>query len=293
MSGAGPPRRLEQGSPSATAQSVAVRRAAHQLLDEPKVFDDPMALTVIGGDAAEALRRDLDQQRTPWNQAMRAFMAARSRYAEDRLAVAYRLGVRQYVVLGAGLDTFALRNPHPDLAVFEVDHPSTQAWKRARLADIGVSARPGLTFAPVDFQSQDLAEGLAAAGFDAARPAIFSWLGVAMYLPDPAVFRTLSFVVGLPAPSEIVFDFMIPPELMSPASRLAAQALVRRVAELGEPFRSAFDPAGLVRRMLDVGFAEAETLGAAELNQLYFEGRGDGLRLGGSGRLARATRGRV
>jgi methyltransferase (TIGR00027 family) len=277
---------LERGRPSATAQRVAVRRAAHQLLETPRVFDDPLALSVIGDDAAEALRRDLDKQRTPWNQAMRAFMAARSRYAEDRLAIAYGAGVRQYVVLGAGLDTFALRNPYTDLRVFEVDHPSTQAWKRERLAEAGL-AGPGPIFAPVDFARQDLADGLAAAGFDADRPAFFSWLGVVMYLAEEAVFQTLGFVAGLPAPSEIVFDFMVTPELMSPASRLAAEALARNVAELGEPFRSAFDPDDLVRRLREAGFSEAETLGAPELNRLYFEGRSDDFRLRGSGRLAR------
>lgn len=280
--------RLEEGAPSATAQRVAVRRAAHQLLDDPRVFEDPLALTVIGREAAAALRQGLDQQRTPWNQALRAFMATRSRYAEDRLAEAYASGVRQYVVLGAGLDTYALRNPHPDLAVFEVDHPSTQAWKRMRLEDAGMLALAGLTFAPVDFQRQGLAEGLAAAGFDAGKPAFFSWLGVAMYLYEDAVFLTLGFVAGLPAPSEIVFDFMMRPELMSPVSRAAAEALSRGVAALGEPFRSAFDPEDLVRRLQGAGFSEAETLGADELNPLYFEGRRDGLKLTGSGRLARA-----
>jgi methyltransferase (TIGR00027 family) len=285
---AGLERRLEQGAPSATAQRVATRRAAHQLLDQPRVFDDPFALTVIGKAAAQELEASLDAQQTPWNRGLRVFMVARSRYAEDRLAVAYGAGMRQYVVLGAGLDTFALRNPYTDLAVFEVDHPATQAWKRARLAEVGAAPRPGLAFAPVDFQSQRLADGLAAAGFDARRPAFFSWLGVAMYLPEQAVFETLAFVAGLPSPSEIVFDFMVRPELMSPASRLAAEALGRSVAELGEPFRSAFDPADLVGSLRAAGFAEAETLDAAALNRLYFDGRADGLKLTGSGRLARA-----
>jgi methyltransferase (TIGR00027 family) len=279
---------LERGSPSATAQSVAVRRAAHQLIDHPTVFDDPLALAVIGEGAAEQLRRELDQQRTPWSQGLRAFVATRSRFAEDRLAVGSGRGVRQYVVLGAGLDTFALRNPYTDLRVFEVDHPSTQAWKRARLDEAGLMLAPSLTFAPVDFGRQELADGLAAAGFDPNRSAVFSWLGVAMYLDEDAVFRTLEYVAGLPAPSEIVFDFMVPPELMSPTSRLFAEALAQRVASLGEPFRSAFDPGELVRRLYGAGFAEAETLGADELNQRYFDGRTDGLRLTGSGRIARA-----
>ena len=280
--------RLAQGSPSATAQRVAVRRAAHQLIDQPRVFEDPLALRVIGQDGADELQRQLDDRHSPWNQAMRAFMATRSRYAEDRLALAYQLGVRQYVVLGAGLDTFACRNPNPDLKVFEVDHPSTQAWKRARLKDCGVEPTAGLTFAPIDFQTQGLAEGLAAAGFEPGRPAFISWLGVAMYLTDEAVFQTLGYVARLPTPSEIVFDFIVTPEQMSERSRMAAQMLAQGVAALGEPFRSAFDPAALIHRMLGVGFSQAETLGALELNRLYFEDRGDGLKLTGSGRLARA-----
>jgi methyltransferase (TIGR00027 family) len=288
MAQAAPQGRLEGGRPSATAQRVAVRRAAHQLLERPPVFEDPFALAVIGEEAAAELRGRLEEQHSPWHRAMRAFLAARSRHAEDRLAVAHDLGVRQYVVLGAGLDTFALRNPYTDLRVFEVDHPATQAWKRARLEHVGLEPRAGLTFAPVDFASQGLAEGLDMAGFDAGRPAFVSWLGVAMYLGEAAVFETLDFVAALPAPSEIVFDFMVRPELMSPASRAAAEALSRSVAELGEPFLSAFDPAELIAAMLKLGFSQAETLGATELNALYFGGRADGLRLTGSGRLARA-----
>ena len=282
------PSLLDQGRPSATAQSVAVRRAAHQLLDHPPVFDDPQALAVIGEEAARALRSDPGGQQTAWGRSLRAFVAARSRFAEDRLAVGYGQGVRQYVVLGAGLDTFALRNPYTDLRVFEVDHPSTQAWKRSHLLNAGLAIPPGLTFAPVDFASQALADALPAAGFDPARPAIVSWLGVAMYLEPEAVMRTLGFVAALPASSEIVFDFMIPPEAMSPTSRLAAEALARRVADLGEPFRSAFDPDDLVARLHGLGFAAAETLGADELNRRYFDDRSDGLKLTGAGRIASA-----
>jgi methyltransferase (TIGR00027 family) len=280
--------RLGEGDPSATAFRVAVRRAAHQLLERPTVFPDPMALSVIGEDAANRLRQSLQEQQTPWNRAMRAFMAARSRYAEDRLAFAHGIGVRQYVVLGAGLDTFALRNPYPDLQVFEVDHPSTQAWKRERLEASGTAAPPNLAFAPVDFQNQALADGLSAAGFDPGRPAFVSWLGVTMYLTEEAAFETLAFVAGLPAGSEIVFDFLVTPEKMSLASRAAAELLARSVAALGEPFRSAFDPDQLVRGLLTNGYSQAETLGAEELNRLYFEGRTDGFGLTGSGRIARA-----
>lgn len=281
-------RRMDEGQASATAQRVAVRRAAHQLVDDPPVFEDPLALAIIGRNAEAELRRTLPDERNAWNQAMRAFMAVRSRYAEDRLAEAYARGVRQYVVLGAGLDTFACRNPWPDLAVFEVDHPATQAWKRKRLAAEGLGPAAGLTFAPVDFERQTLEAGLASAGFDAGRPGFFSWLGVVMYLTEAAAFETLRFVAGLPEGGEIVFDFSVPPEQMPLASRLAFQAVASRVAALGEPFRSAYAPDELTRRLIGAGFSQAETLGSDELNRRYFEARADGLRLRGPGRLARA-----
>jgi methyltransferase (TIGR00027 family) len=282
-------RRMHEGQPSATAQRVAVRRAAHQLVDEPRVFDDPLALGIIGEQAVAELRRSLSEEQAAWNQALRAFMAARSRFAEDCLAQAYLSGVRQYVVLGAGLDTFGCRNPWPDLKVFEVDHPSTQAWKRKRISLGGLQAPASLVFAPVDFETQALADGLAAAGFDARAPAFFSWLGVVMYLTEAAAFETLSFVAGLPAGSGIVFDFPVPLEKMSLVSRMATRAMADRVAALGEPFRSAYDREDLEQRLIRAGFTRAETLGSDELNRLYFPDRRDGLRLRGPGRLARAA----
>src|SRR5215470_2050277 len=168
---------MKEYRPSATAQRVALRRAAHQILDKPKVFDDPLALRIVGQESALALQTDLYQsEATRLSPYLRVFMAARSRYAEDVLALAVGRGVRQYVVLGAGLDTFAYRNPYPEgtLRVFEVDHPSTQNWKRARLEEVGIPLPSELTFAPVDFETQTLAEGLRAAGFDPGEVAFFS-----------------------------------------------------------------------------------------------------------------------
>ena len=153
--------RLDEGRPSATAQSVARRRASHALRDHPPVLDDPFAVAIIGAEAADKLKREVGQgDENAWDRAMRAFMAMRSRLAEDRLAVGYDAGVRQYVVLGAGLDTYGCRNARPDLKVFEIDHPSTQAWKRGRLRECGIETAPGLVFVPVDFARQAL--GLAA-----------------------------------------------------------------------------------------------------------------------------------
>src|SRR5580658_4555991 len=161
---------MQEGKFSRTAHRVAIRRAAHQLLDHPRVLDDPLALRIIGSEAAEELRTN-PKEHHAFSRAFRAFMAARSRYAEDELASAVALGVTQYVVLGAGLDTFAYRNPHPGLRVFEVDHPATQTWKREQLQAASIPVPPSLTFVPVDFEQQTLADGLEHSGFNASATA--------------------------------------------------------------------------------------------------------------------------
>jgi methyltransferase (TIGR00027 family) len=196
--------------------------------------------------------------------------------------------VRQYLVLGAGLDTFGWRNPLPDLRVFEIDHPSTQAWKLRRLQAAGVDPPASLAFAPVDFQTQTLAEGLAAAGVDALRPAFVSWLGVSMYLAEDAALRTLGELGALPAGSETVFDFAVPPRTLAPLARMAREALAARVAAAGEPFLSSFDPEALPARLVARGFTDVEILDGAALNRAYFDGRRDGLRIAGASRIARA-----
>src|ERR1700686_1320542 len=181
---------MQEGKFSKTAHRVAIRRAAHQLLDQPRVLDDPLALRIIGSEAEEALRSDPKEDHA-FSRGFRAFMAARSRYAEDELAHAVAHGVRQYVVLGAGLDTFAYRNPHPGLRVFEVDHPDTQEWKREQLLAAGIAVPSALSFVPIDFERQTLADGLARAGFGAGDAAFFSWLGVTPYLTREACRTTL------------------------------------------------------------------------------------------------------
>src|ERR1700728_3759233 len=184
---------MQEGKFSRTAQRVAIRRAAHQLLDEPKVLDDPLALRIIGTEAAAALRSDPKEDHV-FARAFRAFMAARSRYAEDELARAVEVGFTQYVILGAGLDTFAYRNPHPGLRVFEIDHPATQAWKRGQLQAAAISIPPSLTFVPIDFEQQTLESGLNDCGFNRTTAAFFSWLGVTPYLTHRACMTTLSLI---------------------------------------------------------------------------------------------------
>src|SRR5271170_6502917 len=272
---------MQEGKFSRTAHRVAIRRAAHQLLDQPRVLDDPLALRIIGSEAAEELRSN-PKEHHAFSRAFRAFMAARSRYAEDELARAVAHGVGQYVVLGAGLDTFAYRNPHAGLRVFEVDHPATQAWKREQLQAAGIAIPAALTFVPVDFERQTLAEGLGQAGFDLGAAAFFSWLGVTPYLTREACMITLSFVAAMPAGSGVVFDFAIDPALLNAGQRQALDALSKRVAAAGEPFQLFFDPAKLQAELKSLGFHRTAFLQGAQINARYFKDRADGLCVRGS-----------
>jgi methyltransferase (TIGR00027 family) len=274
---------MKENRASATAQRVAVLRAAHQLLDDPKVFDDPVALRIIGRENALALQTDPHPfEATGLSPYVRAFAAARSRYVEEKLALGVRRGVRQYVILGAGLDTFACRNPYPEgvLHVFEVDHPATQTWKRERLEEIGIPLPGDLTFAPVDFETQTLAEGLRSVGYDPGKCTFFSWLGVTEYLMTEAVMATLHFIASAPAGSGVVFDYMISPSLLNPAQRSRFDALARRVASAGEPWQAFFDPELLTRDLRAMGFGSVEDKGPEEINAKYFKNRKDGLRVG-------------
>ena len=243
-----------------------------------------MALRILGPARAEELRLAIGTHRTRSSRALRAFLIARSRMAEDALARAVARGTAQYVILGAGLDTFAYRNPHAGLRVFEVDFPATQEWKRRMLGAHSIGVPSSLTFAPVDFERQTLADGLAAAGFDATRPAFFSWLGVTMYLTDATVESTLAFVAARPDRG-ITFDYTVPRSSLTLLERFAFDALARRVARAGEPFVTFFEPASLVARLRRLGFQTIDDVGRDEINARYFSGRADGLRL--SGRLGR------
>jgi methyltransferase (TIGR00027 family) len=282
---------MKETRPSATAQRVAMRRAAHQLLDDPKVFDDPIALRIIGKESASALQADARQsEATPLSPYLRAFVAARSRWAEDELALGVRRGVRQYVILGAGLDTFAYRNPHPQgvLHVFEVDHPATQTWKRARLEEVGITLPGDLTFAPVDLGTESLSDGLLSAGYDPGKCTFFSWLGVTEYLTTEAVMATLRFIGSAPVGSGVVFDYMLSRSLLTPAQRSRFDALSQRVASAGEPWRAFFDPGLLTGDLRAMGFGYVEDNGPEEINTRYFKDRKDGLRVGSLSHLMKA-----
>jgi methyltransferase (TIGR00027 family) len=269
-------------SPSATALRVAMRRAAQQIMDDPKVFYDPLALRLVGAENESAQQLDPKfSEQTPLECRLRAFLAARSRYAEDELHITVNRGVHQYVVLGAGFDTFAYRNPYPEdvLHVFEVDHPTIQTWKHTRLKEAGIPIPRTLTFSPVDFETETLGEGLGRAGFDTSKWAFFSWLRVTPYISTSAVNATLRFIASMPVGSGIVFDYMISPSLLNPTARRALDGLASRVALAGEPFQTFFDPSSLKNSLRAMGFGQIEDLGPEELNDRYFRARTDGLRV--------------
>lgn len=274
---------MQDNQPSQTALRVATQRAAHQLLDDPKVLDDPLALAILGPERAGALGADPRSSETsPISPFLRAFTAARSRLAEDELGRAVEQGVGQYVVLGAGLDTFALRGLYPPdaLRVFEVDYPATQAWKRELLVQAGLAAPESLAFVPLDFHEQTLAQGLAQAGHDATQPTFFSWLGVTPYLIPEAVTATLGYIASCPAGSGVVFDYAILPELLDARGRMVLKAILSRVEASGEPWHAFFDPTALAGELGAQGFCRVRDLDQAGINARYFAGRADGLGVG-------------
>jgi len=268
---------------------VALWRAAHQLLDDPKVLDDPLAVPIVGEAAAEIPANPL-RYHSRMGKRLRAFMAVRSRYAEDQLAASVDRGVDQYVILGAGLDTSAYRGlALAGLSVFEVDHPTTQAWKRKCLQTAQIPISSSVRFVSVDFERQDLAAELKAAGFRSVSPAFFCWLGVVPYLTREAAQHTFTFLGKLPEGSGVVFDYAVPRSSLGFLERLALDALSRRVARAGEPFRLFFAPEELEEFLRGLGFRRLEQLAAKEINGRYFNGRKDGLRVAGAaGRIAGA-----
>jgi len=274
---------MKAEQPSATALRVAIRRAAHQILDHPRVFDDPLAERIIGTEAADLLKAEVQEGQTRVARSLRAFIAARSRFAEDALAQGVERGVCQYVILGAGLDTFAYRNPCADreVQIFEVDHPVTQAWKQRMLAAAGISIPPTLTFAPVNFEKQNLSEGLTQAGFDPRRAAFFSWLGVTPYLTEEAFEATARFIASMPLGSGVAFDYAVPRSSLSLPEKMAFDTISARVAAAGEPFRLFFDPGALLEKLKGLGFVAVTDLDSEKINSRYFTARTDGLRIAG------------
>lgn len=251
--------RLAEGRPSVTATGAASHRAVHQVADRPLVFVDPLAEGILG---AEGRAQAEPRFRNPAESApMRAVMVARHRYAEDALAAS---GAGQYVLLGAGLDTFAYRQADAKLRVFEVDHPATQGWKQARLAEMGVKPPKNVTYAPIDFARDAIADALKRAGFEAKKPAFCAWLGVLVYLDKAAIETTLAWAATLAPGSEIVFDFSAPRADLE--DTLAAQ----RAASVGEPWKSFYTGDEMTALLRAKGFKQIEIIGPDALNARYF-----------------------
>jgi methyltransferase (TIGR00027 family) len=273
---------LETANPSRTALSVAIRRATHQLYDaHPLVLEDPIAVPILG----ETYRPRLEEAGASVHDkhaiGMRAWLVSRSRYAEDTLAQAVNRDVRQYVLLGAGLDTFAHRNPYPGLTVFEVDQPATQQWKRELLASSGLPEPSNLRYVPVDFEQQSLATQLQKSGLDASAPTVFAWLGVVMYLTLAAFRATLGFIATSPQDSAVIIDYGLPRHALPAHEQAGRDALAARVQNIGEPFQLFFTPAEMATELS--AFRAIENLGPPEIHARYFAQRTDQLRLMGSG----------
>lgn len=283
---------VRQGMPSRSALGVASLRAVHQLLDEPLVLSDPIALPLLGASTEAALRDDPFALNDPMSRGLRGALVARSRFVEDELSRCVAAGVRQYLIVGAGLDTFAYRNPYRDegLRVFEVDHPGTQRWKQQLLAEASIVVPASLTFVAADFErddlgSDDLASALRQSGFRADQAACVSWMGVTMYLTADAVAATLRTVAGFASGSRLCFDYRVPVTMLNPVERVINEVMEQRIAALGEPWLSTFDPTHLRRQLLALGFSTAESATPEDLNARYFARRKDGLRTGGGVRI--------
>ena len=262
---------MQAGKPSRTALAAATHRAAHQILEQGRIFCDPLAVRILGAQADEIAR---DAAERPSRSRMRFFIAVRTRFAEDALAAAVEDCASQLVVLGAGLDTFAYRNPFGErLRVFEVDYPATQEWKRGLLESAKIEIPKWLTFAPVDFERQTLREGLARAGFDPSQQTFFTWLGVVPYLTTEAIWSTLSFIAGLPNGSHVVFDYSDPPETLSPELRSYHDERAARVKEVGEDWVSYFEADELRGKLLALGFTQVEDWGPSQIVGRYFPSR--------------------
>ena len=279
---------MHHGQPSQTARSAAAHRAIHQILEGGAIFKDPFASRILDERTAVSLNEmAADELLGP----MRLFIAARSRFSEHALAACVARGVRQIVILGAGLDTFSLRNPFADagVRVFEVDYPATQAWKRERLKEAGLALPASLTFVPIDFERQSLAKGLAGAGFRSDCPAFFQWLGVVVYLSREAILVTLDVIASIPA-SAVVFEYTEPFENHSPEGRARLMAAAERPAARGEPWLSFFNPTELSAILRGKGFTDVEDLRVAEMAKRYPSALATGLSISPGGHVVRAER---
>jgi methyltransferase (TIGR00027 family) len=254
-------------APSLMALTSAAARAAHLIVDhEPLIFSDTLAAAFLADRAEELLSYHRSHSSHPVLAGARVTVTTRSRYTEDRLAGALRRGVTQYVILGAGLDSFACRSPLARrVRVIEADHPGTQRWKRRMLADTGTAALGDLRYAEADLEGTALPGQLASAGFDFSRPALVSLLGVTMYLTRTAVAGTLS-VIGRCAPgTELIAEYAVPADLRDTRGREYARLVGPAAAERGEPWRTFLDPAEMSALLDRHGFGEVRHVGQHDM----------------------------
>lgn len=270
---------VDAGGPESSAERVALWRALHVAVDaRPHVFEDEVGLELAGPAEGWRDRPDMDPVGTaPY----RASIVARARFIEDLVVDRAGRGVDQYVVLGAGLDTFAQRRPDVTsrLRVFEVDQPAPQAWKGRRLVELGYGVPDHLRLVPVDFEAgASWWDGLAAAGFDAGRPAVVASTGVTMYLTREATAATLGQLAGLAPGSTLAMTFLLPVDLLDEADRPGLEATQRAARASGTPFLSLYAPDEMVALARDAGFGSVEHVAGTALADRYFAGRRDGLR---------------
>jgi methyltransferase (TIGR00027 family) len=281
---------MSEREPSKTALAVAILRAVHQMLDaSPKILDDPVSAQLLMPGLLREVRAHLDPYRAPRALALRAHVLLRSRYAEDRLAQAVARGVRQYLLLGAGLDTFAYRQPAwaSRLRIFEADQPASQRDKRQRLESAHITPPANVEFVPLDFETTSLAAGLRASRFDPGQPTFIAWLGVMVYLTPAAAEAVFQFAASLPRGSEIVFTFSQPADTFNPAR--SNPGLAERAAQLGEPWITRVTPAALTAQLRGLGFSAVSLPTPAELTERYLQGRTDGLAAGRRQNIASAV----
>jgi methyltransferase (TIGR00027 family) len=265
--------------PDSTAVRVALWRALHVQVDAPPhVLEDEIGLRLADPDAGWRARPDMDPQATSQ---FRASIVARARFIEDLVVEQAGRGVHQYVLLGAGLDTFAQRRPEvaARLRVFEVDQPGAQAWKRQRLVELGFGVPDWLRLVPVDFEAGDAWwQRLAVAGFDPTQAAVVASTGVSMYLTRDAVAATLRQIAALAPGSTLAMSFLLPLELADPEARPGLEMAARGAQASGTPFISFFTPTEMLTLARQAGFADVQHVSAAALAERYFAGRADGLR---------------
>lgn len=288
---------MQDNQVSFTAMVSAFTRAYHAMHYSPKIFDDFLAYNFfteeefarIGWNLAEALKffdpgsaASCPDQATALARMMRTqstpITLSRARYAEDILETAVRLGVQQYVILGAGMDTFAFRRPEmvERLQVFEIDHPATQGFKRNRLAELGWAIPANLHFIPLDFNRESLLAALTNSLYDPKKLSFFSWLGVTYYLPREAVFDTLRSIAGIaPAGSAIIFDYLDNDAFVPEKAAKRVQRMQEAARRAGEPMKTGFDPSALKEDLTRLGLRLHENLSPADIEERYFQGRTD------------------